>query len=270
MAALKRFCARRGCPSKIFSDNGSNFVGAYNEIQELRNLTTQSKQAISHYCSQSNIEWSFIPPRTPHFGGIWEASVKSMKTLLRKLVTPHPMKFDELSTVLTEIEAILNSRPLTPINSTDVDDQLVLTPGHFIIGRPLAAPPSKPASQAKLSSLRRWHLVQRLTQDLWTAWQSTYLQSLQARQKWKSNSHPFKAGDVVYLRDDSFTYRRWPLARITDIYPGDDGIVRAVDVRCNGKTYRRAAHQLIPLLMADQPLPPLPPPACSGQPREQP
>ncbi len=183
MAALKRFCARRGCPSKIFSDNGSNFVGAYNEIEELRNLTTQSKLAISHFCSQSNIEWSFIPPRTPHFGGIWETSVKSIKTLLLKLVTPHPIKFDELSTMLTKIEA----RPLTPLNSTDVDDQLVLTHGHFIIGRPLAAPPSKPASQAKQSSLRRWHLVQHLTQDLWTAWQSTYLQCLQARQKWKSS-----------------------------------------------------------------------------------
>ncbi len=85
-----------------------------------------------------------------------------MKTLLRKLLTPHPLRFEELTTILTEVEAILNLRPLAPLNATDAEDQLVLTPGHFLIGRPLKAPPTPAASQTKLTYLKRWALVKRL------------------------------------------------------------------------------------------------------------
>ncbi len=88
-----------------------------------------------------------------------------MKTLLRKVLTPHPLRFDELYTILTEVEAVLNSRPIVPLYSTDVNES-TLTPGHFLIGRPLKSPPSAEASKANISSLRRWALVNRLSQDL--------------------------------------------------------------------------------------------------------
>ncbi len=200
LTAFRRFCARRGTPSDVFSDNGTNFQGARNELQELRRLTTsgESEQAISHLCTSNNFHWHFIPARTPHFGGLWEAGVKSMKTLLRKLISPHPLRFHELSTLLTEVESILNSRPLTPVNSTSSEDP-ILTPGHFLIGRPLKSPPTPQASPANLSHLRRWALVQRLTQDLWVEWKSTYLQSLNERSKWLHQTHNFKVGEVVYL-----------------------------------------------------------------------
>ncbi len=246
LAAFRRFCARRGTPSDVFSDNGTNFQGARNELQELRRLTTsgESEQAISHLCTSNNFHWHFIPARTPHFGGLWEAGVKSMKTLLRKLISPHPLRFHELSTLLTEVESILNSRPLTPVNSTS-SEYPILTPGHFLIGRPLKSPPTPQASPANLSHLRRWALVQRLAQDLWVEWKSTYLQSLNERSKWLHQTHNFKVGEVVYLKDDSIRGRDWLLARIIKTYPGDDGLVRVVDINYLGKTYTRSTHRLI-------------------------
>ena len=260
LSALRRFCARRGTPSNIYSDNGANFQGARNEIQELKRLSFDSRQSISHFCSETSISWHFIPPRTPHFGGLWEAGVRSMKTMLRKIVSPHPLRFHELSSILTEVEAILNSRPLTPLHSTEVEDNLVLTPGHYLIGRPLKAPPVASASQAKLSSLRRWALVQRVNQDLWAAWQSSYLQSINTRSKWTTKTRNLQVGDIVYLKDETLTVRNWPLARIVRTYPGDDGQVRAVDVRCRGKVYRQSTHHLI-LFPEDHHSAP---PVCSG------
>ncbi len=179
LACLRRFCGRRGTPATIWSDNGTNFVGAYHHFQDVKSLLSRSSSSISHFCGENSIVWKFSPPRTPHMGGLWEATVKRMKTLLHKILGPHHLQFHEFYTALTEVEATLNSRPLTPLYSTDADDQLTITPGHFLIGRPLRSPPTLPPSQAKLSNLRRWQLVQRLNHDFWIAWRTQYLQSLQ-------------------------------------------------------------------------------------------
>ncbi len=184
-----------------------------------------------------------------------------MKTLLRKMVTPHPLRFHELSSILTEVEAVLNSRPLTPLHTTDASDDIVLTPGHFLIGRPMKSPPTAPANQAKLTSLRRWNLVQRLNQDLWQAWRASYLQSLNARNKWITKKRNLQVGDIVYIKDDSLCTRNWPIARIIKTFPGDDGLVRAVDVQCRGQVYRRSSHQMIFLFEEAHPSAP---PVCSG------
>ncbi len=129
------------------------------ESQEVRN-------EISSFASAHGIEWHHIPPRAPHFGGLWEAAVKSMKTLLQKNIKPHPLRFDELYTLLTEIEAILNSRPLVPLKADDVTEGNFLTAGHFLVGRPLQAAPTPQPPSSKITNLRRWNLVSRLTADL--------------------------------------------------------------------------------------------------------
>ena len=105
------------------------------------------------------MQWNF----SPHFGGLWEAALKSMKATLRKLNSLRPLSYEELNTLLIEAEAILNSRPLAPITSTDPDQELAITAGHFLIGRPLKSPPSsKVDTTYSLSSIRHWNLVQRL------------------------------------------------------------------------------------------------------------
>ena len=135
---LRRFIARRGKPALILSDQGSNFVGAARELKEFAQFlelqTTQN--IISEFCSTQNVQWKFIPEHAPHFGGIWESAVKSMKTHLRRIVSNVKLTFEEFTTVLTQIEACLNSRPLTPLPCDDNGVE-ALTPGHFLIGCPL-------------------------------------------------------------------------------------------------------------------------------------
>ena len=143
VATFRKFCNRRGTPAEIFTDNGSNFVGAANEKKDIRKLIHSSKQSLSHLVAEQEVQWHFNPPRAPHFGGLWEAGVKSMKKQLKKLIAPHPLRIDGMQAVLTEVEAILNSRSLVAADQMEAEDELVLTPAHFLIFRPMKAPPTQ-------------------------------------------------------------------------------------------------------------------------------
>ena len=142
----------------MWNDHGSNFVGAKSELKALQDLLSNriTQGAVSEFCSSHNIQWKYIPERSPHFGGIWESAVKSAKTHLKRVVSPVRL------TVLTQIEACLNSRPVTPVNSTDDDGIYALTPGHFLIGKPVTSLPDSQLSYRSISLLRRWHLCQHL------------------------------------------------------------------------------------------------------------
>ncbi|XP_076661047.1 uncharacterized protein LOC143364788, partial [Halictus rubicundus] len=119
LGALKRFIARRGKPCHIYSDNGTNFVGAKNEIVQIREFLTSNdyKDKFQQFLTQENVEWHFSPPRSPHFGGLWEAAVRSFKKHLHKSVGETMFTYEQFYTLIVEIEAIPNSRPLTPISS---------------------------------------------------------------------------------------------------------------------------------------------------------
>ncbi len=205
VATLRRFVARRGCPSHLFSDNGTNFLGAREEIRELQKLTEseETTHAVSTFTQSHGISWHFISPRAPHFGGLWEAAVESMKLLLRKNLQPHALRFNELMTVLLESEAILNSRPLQPLHSEEVTEGSFLTAGHFLIGRPLVAPPSSQPPTGKINSLRRWNLASRLAADLWSQWTTSYLASCAQRSKWARTGRRLSVNDIVFVRDET-------------------------------------------------------------------
>ena len=142
IACLRRFIARRGRPSSIWSDHGTNFVGANRVIKELYAflLTKTTDEVLASFCSTQGIDWHFIPERAPHFGGLWEAAVKSFKTHLYRVIGNTKLSFEEMNTVLTQIESCLNSRPLSSMPHNDDEGIEMLTPGHFLIGRPLPSP----------------------------------------------------------------------------------------------------------------------------------
>ena len=119
LAALRCFVARRGCPETLATDNGTNFRGAQKKLKDLCDLlqAPKTQNAVNRYCATQHIKWTHTPARSPHFGGLWEAAVKSMKLLLAKVVGSHNLFIDELYSITVEIEAILNSRPLTPLDS---------------------------------------------------------------------------------------------------------------------------------------------------------
>ena len=202
VATLRRFIARRGKPSLIYSDHGTNFVGASKEIDLIQFLEDQKTQAaVSKFCSTQNIVWKFIPERAPHFGGLWEAAIKSMKTHLRRVVANVKLTFEEFTTVLTQVEACLNSRPLVPLPCDD-DGVEALTPGHFLIGRPLEALPDPSFSYCSLSLLRRWHLCQALVRHFWQRWSVEYIASIRRFVKWHYPSRNMQIGDIVVMQED--------------------------------------------------------------------
>ncbi len=138
----------------------------------------RTAKVISEFCSTQGIRWDFIPEHAPHFGGLWAAAVKSTKFHLRRVIGDLKLTFEELVTVLTQIEACLNSRPLTPLPS-DEEGLEALTSGHFLVGRPLESLPEPSFSYRSMSLLRRWNLRQTLVRQFWKRWSSEYLVTLQ-------------------------------------------------------------------------------------------
>ena len=249
IASLRRFISRRGKPSLIWSDNGSNFVGASRELKEfmefLRSQKTQ--MIISKFCSVENIQWKFIPEHAPHFGGLWEAAVKSVKTHLRRVISHHKLTFEEFNTVLTQIEACLNSRPLVPIPHDD-DGVEALTPGHFLIGRPLEALPDPAFSYRKISILRQWHLCQSLVRQFWKRWSLEYIRILQCFNKWHHPTRNIASGDIVVLREDNLIPSKWPITRVIQTHPGNDGHVCVDTVKTKCGVYKRPITKMALLL----------------------
>lgn len=249
IACLERFMARRGVPTRIFSDNATNFVGADRRLKELWNhfRKPSTQERITEYCNIKETEWNFIPPASPHFGGLWEAGVKSMKAHLVRVLHERCLTFEELYTIIANIEAILNSRPLCPL-STSVDDIDALTPGHFLIGGPLVATQELDITDVPVNRLTRWQLVKRSIQDIWQRWRLEYLNSLQQRVKWRSHTKNVTPGTLVLVKEPRIPPRCWPAARIVETYPGKDGVVRIVKLKTSTGEYVRPVVQLAPLL----------------------
>ena len=232
VAALKRFCSRRGRPKDLYSDNGSNFKGAHHQLEDLKKMleTAKDSPTIQSYLQEGLTTWHFIPERAPHFGGLWESAVRATKLHLKKVMGEQLLDYEEMSTVASQIEACLNSRPLGQVYSHSPDTVAPLTPAHFLIGRSMMAYPEA-AITKKITLTRRWMLCQALVQSWWKRWQVEYLQMLQARQKWRRPQPNLVEGDLVLLTDSNQFQEHWTLARVTALYPGADGLVRTVDVR---------------------------------------
>ena len=185
IASLKRFFSRRGISRTIHSDNATNFVGASRELAELYNLfeSDEHKKTVNKFLIQQKVTWNFIPPRSPHFGGLWEAAVKSSKHHLFRTVGDTLLTFEQLETFIIEIEGILNSRPISPM-SPDPNDLQPLTPGHFLIGGPLMSFPQMDLTDINSNRLSSWQHAQKLRQHFWKRWQKEYLHQLTVRSKW--------------------------------------------------------------------------------------
>jgi len=192
----------------------------------------------------------FIPQQSPHFGGLWEVAVKSMKKHLKHIIGNIKLTFEELSTVLAQIEACLNSQPLLSLDNDD-DGIEALTPGHFLIGKPLQSLPDDSFVYAdSVSTLRRWKLCQALVSHFWKRWSREYVTQLNRFTKWNHPSRNITVGDLVILKDDSPLPTSWPLARVIGVHPGGDGFVRVATVKTISGTYTRPVTKLALLLPA--------------------
>ena len=274
VAALERFISRRGLPFHIHSDNGLNFIGAKNELHVLYQMfqKKETQNLIHSYLLSQQVQWHTSPERAPHFGGLWEAAVKSAKYHIKRLIGQQRFTYEELLTVFCKVESYLNSRPLGPVTSHSTDGVTPLTPGHFIIGRALRAYPTEKID-FNPTTLQRWVLCQKITQQFWKRWSAEYLQHLQRAVKWHRKTRNFCVGDLVMMTDGNVYQAQWTMAKIITVYKGQDGLVRAADVQVetavlptgakNKKqlmeqiktktaTYRRPITKLSLLLAADE------------------
>lgn len=173
LAASDRFTSRRGIPTNVYTDCGTNYVDAAKQMKTLLD-TNNVRQTIT---SQIQCEWHFNPPGTPHFSGLWEAAIKSTKTHLKKVIGTQIYTVEELVTLVLRIEGVLNSRPLQPLSS-DPNDFATLTPGHFLIGQPLLALPENYLTDVATNCLGRWQLIRQALQSFWRRWSHKYLHTL--------------------------------------------------------------------------------------------
>lgn len=248
--ALRRFISRRGYCKDIYSDNGRNFVGCDRYLTELyaflRNDSNQT--IINNQLTDVQVTWHFTPAYASHFAGLVERAVGSMKRHLYRVIGNLKLTNDEFNTLLCQIEAVLNSRPLCPL-SNDPADPLPLTPGHFLIGEPLTSLPEFDLSNDNPNRLQRWQVIQQAVQHFWKRWSVEYLHQLQPRGKWfhDSANTPLREGSMVVLIDNTVPPLQWRLARVHQLHPGADGVTRVVTVRIGNTFSKRPVVKVCPL-----------------------
>jgi len=142
---------------------------------------------VQDFLATEGCEWKFIPPHGTHFGGLWEAAVKSVKYHLRRTLVSQVATYEELCTLLAEIDAFLNSRTLCAL-SDDPFNPTYLSPVHFLIDEPLTQLPATAFADVKSNRLSRWQTYQQQLQQFWQRWSSYYIQSQQQRQRWQRTS----------------------------------------------------------------------------------
>ena len=235
--ALRRFMARRGRPARIFSDNGTNFVGGERELREAVQSLDQTR--ITDELSQSHIDWRFITPAASHMGGVWERLVSSVKRALKVVLGTQTVSDEVLSSALCEVEHVINSRPLTYVSS-DTTDFRALTPNHALLGGSSPHLPPGVFDSGDLCTRKRWRHAQALASHFWKRWIKEYLPTLTVRKKWQRDTKNVGEGDLVLLVDPNAPRGSWPLARVTQVFPGSDGRVRSVEIKtAGGGVFRR-------------------------------
>ena len=238
IGSLQRFVNRRGKPEEIYSDCGTNFKGTTSEL----NIQTRR---VNEYASNEKITWHFNPPAAPHMGGVWERIVRTVKRVMFDMIKNTVLTEFQLMTIFTEVEAIVNNRPLTYL-SDNPDDLEPLTPNHLLIGRYNGGAVIE-ETDGDMSCRRRWKQVVAISNQFWKRWLSEYLPTLQSRRKWNLNQANIETGAIVLLKEENASRGKWPLARIIDVHPSSDGIVRVVKVKTITGEYTRPVVKIFPL-----------------------
>ncbi|GBL79157.1 hypothetical protein AVEN_92401-1 [Araneus ventricosus] len=199
---------------------------------------------LTNYLTTESINWKFIPPRSPNFGGLWESGVKSFKYHLKRAVGSVKLTFEEFLTLTAEIEGILNSRPIVPL-STDPHDYTALTPGHFLIGRPITSIAEPQLIEKSDNYLSRWQKITKLLQQVWKNWKRDYLNNLHLRNKWQFAKNNVSPNDMVILKESDLPPYKWRLGRIQEIIKGSDGYLRPCANNKSTPIQRRKINHII-------------------------
>lgn len=239
--AIRRFIARRGRVSVMYSDNGTNFTGLNTALKQLDWNKIQKEFEVSR------IRWKFNPPSAPWWGGFWERLIGILKGLLRKNLGRSSLTYEELQTLVCECEAVMNNRPLTYVS--EEPDLRTLTPSMFIQDMPLIEVPD--LDQIERNHLvKRWKYVQNVREHLRKRFRKEYLGFL--RSSFPKKQDNISIGDVVLIGTDDKRRLHWLLGRVVELFPGKDGIVRLVRLKTPKGYLLRPVQRLYPLEVTDK------------------
>ncbi len=244
--AFRRMVARVGMPANIWSDNAKQLKKAALEIRGLHRLLKTCKAP----GDLATCNWHFIPEKAPHWGGFYERLNASVKRQLIRTLQRGNHSEDTVRTVLCEVEASINSRPLATVSESP-NEMLPVSPSQLLLGYSLKTLP-QPGQRDTTSIAQRWKHRQHLMKTFWAGWQKDYLHSLTLYKKWHKTHPNLKIGDTVLVSDDKKKRLMWPMGLVEAVDFGRDGRVRSVHVRTLQGTLRRAIHQLHPLEFADE------------------
>lgn len=247
LQAFRRFVSRRGICSVILSDNFQTFKRCRGELREVWRLIKDPE--VANHLTTHNIQWKFIVELAPWWGGFYERLIRSVKTSLKKVLGRRLLDKEEMRTNLTEVEAVINSRPITHVYTNDIE-QSALSPASFLIGRRLASVPTPQLSELKTSTKsslsKLWVRRQQQLDHFWRRRRREYLAELRsAHYSRSSHSSKLNEGDVMILRNDSKPRQLWTLCKVGQLHVGKDGEVRACTVRLPDGTLKRRAVQLL-------------------------
>ncbi|XP_046856152.1 uncharacterized protein LOC124449257 [Xenia sp. Carnegie-2017] len=254
LRAFRRYASRRALPALLISDNAKTFRAACLEIRKL----CRSEEVL-RYLANYQITWQFIVEKAPWWGGFWERLIRSVKRPLRKVVGRTNLTYDELHTIVVEIEGVINARPLTYVYDDEEAVSLPLSPSHLVYGRRITTMPNSEhfEIQSTYQSLtRKAKHHKNLLQRFILQWRNEYLLALreQYTSKSRGNQNPeIAVGDIVIIRNDQTKRIFWKVAKVEQLLQGGDGITRAAQVRVlrgdssHSHLLRRSIRQLIPI-----------------------
>ena len=256
--AYRRFVCRRGPIRQLRSDQGTNFVGARNEL--LAALKEMDHNKIQQELLKDQCDWIKFEmniPTASHMGGSWEHMIRSVRNILDALIAEngHQMDDELLRTLMAEAEAIVNSRPLTYLDDHGAGELQPLSPNQLLVLKSKVLPPPPGIFMKEdMYCRRRWRRVQYLANMFWTRWKKEYVLLLQERQKWNRPRRNLSKGDIVLMVTEMQPRNKWPMARVVETFPGDDGLVRKVKIFTNGTYYERPIHKLVLLMTGEVPV----------------
>jgi hypothetical protein len=241
LIAFASFSARRGRPSVVYSDNGTQIVAGNKEIQQ--GIERLKKQNLVGQMIKQEIEWHFSPPSAPHFGGVWESLVKSAKVALEAIVESRPLTEELLRGFVIQAESLLNGRPLTHV-SVDPRDPEPLTPNHFLLLQGSPNSEDDVIGDEELYSRKHWEAMQVMSTHFWRRWLQEYLPTITDRRKWLFDKKNLAVDDVVLVVTPNSPRGHWPIGRVTRVVLSPDGVVRSVFVKTSAGEYHRPVAKL--------------------------
>lgn len=238
---LRNFINLRGVPKRMRSDNGSNFVGINNELLNADNIFLDEK--VQNELAIKNIQWKFNTPSNPEAGGCWERMVGMIKRILTQSLKEVSPRLETLRSFLIEACNIINSRPLTHVPTTTLEEE-PLTPNDFLLGDPNQIQVFQDSKDPVWTLRKQWKIANHLKNHFWKRFQTEYIPTLNKRSKNAQKIPQLKVGDLVLIADDNISKNIWPRGIVLETFSGKDGVIRSAVVKSKGKVFKRPVCKL--------------------------